>query len=192
MKLGILGGTFNPIHLGHLLIGSFVYECMSLDKVVFMPAGRPPLKDGELSFDHRYKMVELAIRGDVRFGLTDIENKEEPSYTYNTLNEIKYKTKDDLYFIMGADSLESIEKWYRYEDLLRENKIIIVGRRGSPEPYIYKEKYSHLNLDLSICPMPKVEISSTLIRERIKTGLGARYLTPERVCEYIEYHGLYK
>lgn len=192
MKIGILGGTFNPIHHGHLLIGSFVYECMGLDKLIFMPAGRPPLKEGQADFYHRYKMVDLAIKGDERFDLTDIENKEEPSYTYNTLKELKSRTQDDLYFIMGADSLESIEKWYRYEDLLRENKIIVVGRKGSIEPYIYIDKYKHLGLKLSICPMPLVEISSTLIRERVRKHLGARYLTPERVCEYIEYNRLYE
>lgn len=192
MRIGIFGGTFDPIHHGHLIMASYAYEKMKLDKVYFMPAGNQPLKEGESPFYQRLEMIKLSIENDSRMSYTDIENSSEPSYTYNTILKLKGIYDDELFFIMGADSFESIERWYKYKDLLKEVKIIVVDRLGSSNLYYLQDKYKDIAKEINVLKCPIIEISSTEIRNKVKKGHDIRYFVPERIKEYIDYENLYK
>lgn len=192
MKIGIFGGTFNPIHLGHLIMASYAYEEMDLDKIIFMPAGNPPMKEGEISFFHRKNMIELSIKDDPRFSYSELEDRDGLSYSYETIKEIRKFSSDELYFIMGADSFESIHKWYEYEKLLKEIEIIVVDRKGSSDLDGLKEDYRAVALGIHILKGPIIDISSSLIRSRIKEKRSIRYLLAKEVREYIEKHRLYR
>lgn len=191
-KIGIFGGTFNPIHQGHLIVASHIFEEAGLDKLVFMPAGNPPQKMGEEDFAHRLEMIDLAIKDDPRMGSTDIENTEETSYTYNIMDKLRRHCKDDLYFIMGADSIESIGSWYRYEDLLRNNKFIVTTRPGYQVSEETRDLVANLTDHIDYIEGPMVDISSTKIRNRIEEGRSIKYLVPKEVEDYIYDKGLYK
>ncbi len=192
MRIGIFGGTFDPIHHGHLIMASCAYERLKLDKVYFMPAGNQPLKEGESPFNQRLEMIKLSIENDSRMSYTDIEDSSEPSYTYNTIMKLNSICDDELFFIMGADSFESIERWYKYEELLKEIKIIVVDRLGSSNLFNLQEKYKDIAKEINILKGPIIEISSTEIRNKVKKGQGIRYLVPERIIQYIDYENLYK
>lgn len=192
MRIGIFGGTFDPIHHGHLIMASCAYERLKLDKVYFMPAGNQPLKEGESPFNQRLEMIKLSIENDSRMSYTDIEDSLEPSYTYNTIMKLNSICDDDLFFIMGADSFESIERWYKYEELLKEIKIIVVDRLGSSNLFNLQEKYKDIAKEINILKGPIIEISSTEIRNKVKKGQDIRYLVPERIIQYIDYENLYK
>ena len=192
MKIGIFGGTFDPIHNGHLIMASFVYEEFKLDKVLLMPAGNSPLKDGQRPFNQRLEMIKLSIEGDERISYTTIEDKYQPSYTYNTMKDLEKLSDDDFYFIMGSDSLEGIKKWYKYEDLLKEFEIIVVNRSGYADNFQLKKAYSDQALGIHTVDGPLVEISSSMIRSKVKNNESIRYYVPERVCEYIEEKQIYR
>lgn len=192
MRIGIFGGTFDPIHHGHLIMASCAYERLKLDKVYFMPAGNQPLKEGESPFNQRLEMIKLSIENDSRMSYTDIEDSLEPSYTYNTIMKLNSICDDELFFIMGADSFESIERWYKYEELLKEIKIIVVDRLGSSNLFNLQEKYKDIAKEINILKGPIIEISSTEIRNKVKKGQDIRYLVPERIIQYIDYENLYK
>lgn len=192
MRIGIFGGTFDPIHHGHLIMASCAYERLELDKVYFMPAGNQPLKEGESPFNQRLEMIKLSIENDSRMSYTDIEDSLEPSYTYNTIMKLNSICDDELFFIMGADSFESIERWYKYEELLKEIKIIVVDRLGSSNLFNLQEKYKDIAKEINILKGPIIEISSTEIRNKVKKGQDIRYLVPERIIQYIDYENLYK
>lgn len=192
MRIGIFGGTFDPVHHGHLIMASYACEQMKLDKLYFMPTGSQPLKEIGSDFDQRLKMIKFAIKDDKRMAYTDIENTPGPSYTYNTVMKLKANCNDELYFIMGADSFETIHKWYNYKELLKEIKIIVVDRQGSANLYDLKESYKDIAREITILKGPIIEISSTLIRNKVKKGQDIRYLVPERIVEYIEDENLYR
>lgn len=192
MRIGIFGGTFDPIHHGHLIMASCAYERLKLDKVYFMPAGNQPLKEGESPFNQRLEMIKLSIENDSRMSYTDIEDSLEPSYTYNTIMKLNSICDYELFFIMGADSFESIERWYKYEELLKEIKIIVVDRLGSSNLFNLQEKYKDIAKEINILKGPIIEISSTEIRNKVKKGQDIRYLVPERIIQYIDYENLYK
>lgn len=193
MRIGIFGGTFDPIHHGHLIMASLVLEEYDLDKLVFMPAGNPVLKEGASPFEVRLDMVKLAIEGQDKMGYTRIEDRDRVSYTYHTIRDLKDGAKEDhkYFLIMGADSFESIDKWYKYQDLLREIEIIVVDRHGSGDLKEIKNRYKDFALGINILEGPIIEISSTQIRQRSKEARSIRYLTTERVCYYIERQGIY-
>ena len=192
MRIGIFGGTFDPIHHGHLIMASCAYERLKLDKVYFMPAGNQPLKEGESPFNQRLEMIKLSIENDSRMSYTDIEDSLEHYYTYNTIIKLNSICDDELFFIMGADSFESIERWYKYEELLKEIKIIVVDRLGSSNLFNLQEKYKDIAKEINILKGPIIEISSTEIRNKVKKGQDIRYLVPERIIQYIDYENLYK
>lgn len=191
-KIGIFGGTFNPIHQGHLIVASYIYEKAGLDKLVFMPAGNPPQKTGEEDFAHRLAMIDLAIKDDPRMGSTDIENTEETSYTYNIMDKLRRHCEDDLYFIMGVDSIENIGSWYRFEDLLRENKFIVTTRPGFEVKRATRDLVGIYTDRIDYTEGPMVDISSTEIRNKIEEGKSIKYLLPKEVENYIYDKGLYR
>jgi len=187
MRVGILGGTFDPIHRGHLIAASSVYESLNLDSVVFMPAGDPWQKrDRELSSgQHRLEMVKLAIADDVRFSASDIEiNRSGPTYAIDTIREWKSANpNDELFWIVGSDALSGIPTWHEWEAFVNEVTIVAVNRIGNREAVPF---------DFVSVDMPEVRISATELRDRFTNLQDTQYLVPQKVSEYIVQQGLYQ
>lgn len=199
MKIGIMGGTFNPIHHGHLILSEYIRTNFKLDKILFIPTGNPPHKSGRdvLNGDIRLKMVEIAIKSNENFDLMDVEIKRQGlSYTIDTLMNLKdiYKGSK-LYLIVGADTLLSMHTWKDYEKILSMTSIIVADRLGLNN-HDLSEEISRLNSqngnNIFQVDTPIIEISSTSIRDRIKKGLSIKYLVPEPVENYIYKNELYK
>lgn len=200
MKIGIMGGTFDPIHIGHLLLGEFAYEDFGLDEIWFLPNGNPPHKetaDTGASLDHRIKMVKRAIQGVSYFRLNLHEaNASEHSYTYQTMREFNQMFPEhEFYFILGADSLFSIEQWKYFREIFPTCTILAAMRDDKDalemqDQILYlTEKYG---ARIRLLQAPLLEISSTVIRERASRNLGVRYMVPDSVAEYIKMNHLYK
>lgn len=188
MKIGILGGTFNPIHYGHLILGEQVLGQLKLDRVIFVPTFVPPHKSNKdvIGAGHRLKMIELAARGNPHFAVADIEIKRKgKSYTVDTLREIKKQYPNaDLYFICGSDLVSEIPRWKNVEEIYKLAKFVLAKRPG------FGRRLSGKNfLKINVA---QVDISSSLIRDLVKQKRSIRYLTPDSVVKYIEKHGLYK
>lgn len=200
-KIGFLGGTFNPIHNGHLKLAESAYRQLSLDKVLVMPSGVSYLKTGEnvLSKYVRADMVKLAIKNYPYFEFSDIEiNKEGNTYTYETLEELKkIYPLDDIYFLIGADTLYSIENW-KYPDKVISNCILTVMVRNDNDITDIQKRCMYLsnkyNAVTEILDVEKIDISSTDIRKLINSGtydINSEML-PHEVFEYIINNSLYK
>ncbi|WP_421379996.1 nicotinate-nucleotide adenylyltransferase [Bacillus salacetis] len=185
-RVGILGGTFNPPHLGHLIIANEVLFQLGLDEVRFMPAGTPPHKQlkGDTTSEQRKEMVLKAIEGHTGFVLEPIElQKEGPSYTYETVQLLVEREPDEeFHFIIGGDMIEYLPKWHKIEELSQLIQFVGVNRPGYKAESPYKVK---------MVEIPQIEISSTLIRDRIASGGTVTYLVPERVSDYIREEKLY-
>lgn len=186
-KIGIFGGAFDPIHIGHLILAQDILENVKLDKVLFLVNYQPPHKEVFCGFDDRYNMVKLATSGHENFIASDFEKTEmiAPSYTFNVMVKLKEKMPHaDFHLIIGADQYNALEKWYRYKDLLEIVKLIVLKRPGfeinlrNEAPIIFVDERL-------------IDISSTEIRERIKTGKSIKYFVPEKVEEYIKERRLY-
>ncbi|WP_071395838.1 nicotinate-nucleotide adenylyltransferase [Bacillus tuaregi] len=185
-KIGILGGTFNPPHLGHLIIANEVQIQLEFDEIWFMPNQEPPHKEtlNGVSGQHRAEMIRRAIANNPKFKLQLIE-LERPgrSYTYDTMKLLTEKNDDRFYFIIGADMIEYLPNWYKIEELVQLVTFVGVNR---PE-YDKQSDYPIIYVDV-----PNIEISSLMIRNRIKNGKNARYFIPDSVMEYIEENRLYE
>ena len=197
-KIGIMGGTFNPIHIGHLLMAQYAKEFAGLDAVLFIPAGHPYMKAGSKILDGqtRLQMVRLAIGADDAFFASDIEIKRSGNtYTYETLQELsQIFPQADLYFIVGADNLFGLEYWVYPEKILKNCTLIAAARSGSGKEALEskrKELVEHFGGEILLMDFPAFDVSSTMIRERIKNGKNVRYMTPDKVIDYIETNGLY-
>jgi nicotinate-nucleotide adenylyltransferase len=210
MKLGIFGGTFNPIHFGHLRAAEEVRYLAGLDKVIFMPSGNPPLKSSELAeASHRYAMTRLATQSNVNFLVSDIEMRQDvKSYTIATVNTLsRMYPEDELFFIMGLDAFLDLPNWREPDRLITSIDFIIVTRPGfelkelNASPYIEDEiiKFDagvtslHLRGGRKACvaAVSVFDVSSTTIRSLVMTGKSIRYLLPEAVEHYIVSHRLY-
>ena len=201
MRIGIMGGTFDPIHNGHLAIAKTAYEQFRLDKVWFLPNGNPPhkaLTDIGSSIEDRIRMVELAIAGHTGFRLEAYEARRKSiSCSYETMEHFtKTYPKDDFFFIVGADSLFTVVKWVHPERLFPTCTILAAFRdemdtREEMERQIHylKERY-HAKSELLISPV--IKVSSSELRERIKAGKSIRGFVPEKVEEYIKKECLYE
>lgn len=190
-KLCIFGGTFNPVHIGHLLIAEYVLEEFELDKILFVPAFIPPHKDELISATsfHRLKMIKFVVKNNKNFMCSDFEIKRKTkSYTIDTLKYF-FNQKDKLYFLMGNEWLEKFNTWYEYRKIFDLADIIIVrrDRKKIKIPFFLKEFKKKLHFSQN----PVIEISSTTIRERRRKGLSIRYMVPSKVLEYINKHNLY-
>lgn len=198
-KIGIMGGTFNPIHFGHLLLAEQTRESLDLDEVIFIPSGNPYMKRASDVLDKkiRMEMTSLAIEGHPYFRSSSIEvNQEGPSYTCETLAALKKENPScNYYFIVGADSLCSMETWKNPEQIF-QNCIVAAAVRGDKTKQkiqkIAEELIYKYQADIRILPSRFVDISSSEIRERIRHGKSVRYMLPERVLEYIHTHQLYQ
>ena len=188
-SVGIFGGSFDPIHFGHLITTTFVYEFRNLEKVIFIPNYISPLKTDlqPTKAIHRINMLKLAIEQYPFFDYSDIEvNKDEVSYTVNTLLELK-KTYDNIELIIGYDNLIVFDKWRFPEKIFQLAKVIVMKRKTDTPPS-YKNEFFDQAI---IIDTPAVDISSTDIRSRVNGGRSIDYLVPEKVKEYIYQNRLY-
>jgi nicotinate-nucleotide adenylyltransferase len=189
MRIGILGGTFDPIHMGHLVAASEVHSALDLDTVVFIPAGDPWQKaDRDITdAQHRLAMVELAIADDARFSASDTEIvRQGATYSLDTVLEWKAANpEDDLFWIVGADALVRISTWHRWEEFVASVTIVCVNRADIEVLSI------DVPFEFESVAMPQVRISATELRTRFASGVNSKYLVPEAAIDYINQHGLY-
>ncbi len=198
MKIGIMGGTFDPIHLGHLATAEAVRELFVLDEILFMPAARPPHKLDKHVTDerHRLAMTTLATRSNKFFRVSDMELKRKGlSYTFDTMNELHkiFGSSTELFFIIGADSLADLSKWHAARELVAKCHFIATTRQGVEADFSAVENFfgAAAREHIHRVATPRLEISSTDIREKIKLGRSIKYLVPEAVEDYIAEQGLY-
>lgn len=198
-KTGIMGGTFDPIHIGHLILGESAYDQFGLDRILFMPAGNPPHKRdrrGRASDEERVEMVRRAIADNPHFELCTIEMEQEGySYTYRTLEKLRALCPDDeFYFILGADSLFDFESWREPQRICDACKIIVATRNQTSRQQLNRQirrlagKFQGEFLCLD---NPDLEISSAAIRDWIREGKSIRYYLSGSVLSYIREKGIY-
>ncbi|MEE1242383.1 MAG: nicotinate-nucleotide adenylyltransferase [Frisingicoccus sp.] len=197
-KVGIMGGTFNPIHVGHLMLAENAYAYCNLDEIWFMPSADPPHKTETkvLEYAHRSRMTELAIADIPYFKKTDFEaERHEPSYTAETLRLLHTKYPDvDFYFIMGADSLFQIETWYEPARVMEQAALLVAVRdHHSKEEMIKQMDYliDKYHARIYLVDMPGIDLSSNMIRQRASNNETIRFFVTESVRQYILEHNLY-
>ena len=198
MRVGVIGGTFDPIHVGHLIIAEEARTRLGLDRVVFVPAGQPPHKlDHQIADpERRLDMVQLAIADNEHFCVSRVDlDREGPCYTVDTIRLLQdaWGAEAEIYFVIGSDSLADLPNWYHPEELLRLCRVVTVERPGQE---VNVEELGRLLVGAdSLIRMPDtpiVDISATEIRSRVRGGRGIRYLVPPSVECYIDQHGLYR
>ena len=214
MRIGLFGGTFNPIHLGHLRSAEEIRESFQLQRVVFIPSANPPHKEEKdiISSIHRIKMVNLAIEGNPGFSASDIEIKRPgKSYSIETVDHFnrEYGSDSTLFFIIGMDAFADIVTWKDYVDLFSLCNFVVTTRPGYAVtdlesilpskvigdffPVPKEDRFAHIsNFSLYFQDISPLDISSSLIREMIKKNKSVQYLLSENVIRYIKLHGLYK
>ena len=188
-KIGIFGGTFDPIHLGHLITAQSVREIRELEKIIFIPAFISPHKSEikTSSAEDRLNMIKLAIDGISFFDYSNIEiEKGGVSFTIDTLKELK-KNNDELEFIIGYDNIFEFNTWKDPDEIMKLAKVIVLKRRSSHPPQ-FKDKYYNQAIFVQT---RGIEISATDLRERVKKGQPINFLVPQKVMEYIYKHKLY-
>ncbi len=198
-RIGIMGGTFDPPHLGHLMSAQFAACDLELEKVIFLPTGRISYKENFERADavHRYEMTRISISDNPVFDICDIEVKSaEYSYTYLALEKLHLLYPNThFYFIVGADSLNYMERWKEPQKIFDLCSVVVVGREGfSTEDNIAKaeELKIEFNADIHFVSMPMIDLSSTDIKRRIKEGKSIKYMVSDDVLDYINDMGLYK
>lgn len=199
MKLGILGGTFDPIHLGHLLLAEMARESLGLQRVLFAPAGESPLKQdiSKTPAYHRRAMVELAIASNPHFALSLVDlERPGPHYTIDTVRLIRTRydlSADECFFIIGSDSLVSLPLWHKSEELITLCRLAVSHRPGyQPDLTALEERIPGLSARLDWVEMPALELIASQIRARVQAGQSIHYQVTDSVCEYIEQNKLYR
>jgi nicotinate-nucleotide adenylyltransferase len=191
-RLGILGGTFDPPHLAHLIAGECAVSEFALDKLLYIPANMPPNKLARqiTPAAHRLAMTKLAIEGNPRFDISDIELKREgPSYAIDTIRELKKQfSVDELFLFIGLDQFAIFESWRKTEEILDEAKVVVISR---PTKNLGEIDSPFKDL-VTFFSIPLLDISSTDIRGRVRDGKPIRYLVQDAVEEYINSHRLYQ
>jgi len=199
-RLGLMGGTFDPIHMGHLVTAEEARQQFKLDYVVYVPAGCPPHKEsGDITLpEHRFLMTSLAVMSNPYFYVSRVElDCKVSSYTIDTVKHFLYGIKGEiqLYFITGADAILEIFSWKNYEELLSLCTFIAVSRPGYSLDSFHenlRKACPSLQYSVHLLEIPSLSVSSTFIRERVALGKTIKYLTPEPVEQYIKKIGLYK
>jgi nicotinate-nucleotide adenylyltransferase len=199
IKKGIIGGTFDPIHNGHLYIAYEAMYRLNLNKVIFMPSGNPPHKNEKKITDgcRRYDLVTKAIKNESSFEVSDFEIKKQSySYTFETMEYFKYKEPDtEWYFITGADCLRDLHLWKRVDSILENCTLVVFNRPGQNEDLLLREKENFeakYNKKIIFLDLLQIDISSSIIREAVKAGKNVSYFLPEIVYNDILELGLYK
>jgi len=201
MRIGIFGGTFDPIHQGHLVVAEQAREQANLDEVWFVLAARPPHKSGQqpTPFDKRADMVELAIAGNPAFRLEKMEaERTGPSYTVDTLTAIRTRDpQTDLYLMLGADCLPDLPNWHQPQKIVSMSRLLVAARPGWsiwPEDRIRTALNlpKEAPLSMQIIIVPQIDIASRDLRRRIAAGLSTRYMIPNAVLAYIRDKNLYR
>lgn len=199
-KVGVFGGSFDPVHVGHLILAEMCCDALGLDYVLFMVANRSPLKADKKPADntHRLAMVSLAIAGNQRFKMDSRETRREGvSYSVETMRELRRESRDaDFFFLMGADSLIDIAKWREPEHLFEMAMPAVIARGGVGlpmwdhlRPFMSEERF--VRAKSCVVPSPQMEVSSADIRERVRAGRSIRYLVSAAVEAYIREQRLY-
>jgi nicotinate-nucleotide adenylyltransferase len=192
-SIGIFGGTFNPPHIAHLIHTESVRYQMSLNKILFIPSGNPPIKgSGVIPAEHRLNMARLAFTGNSNFEISEIEIKAPAvkSYTVDTLqklNKIYYNKETKLFLIIGMDNLLDFPKWKTPEKLFSYCEILVINRPG----YKFKDAPKEFSDKVTFISVPSLEISSTMIRKLVREKKSIRYLVTEPVRKYIRQNKLY-
>jgi nicotinate-nucleotide adenylyltransferase len=198
MRIGILGGTFDPPHIGHLVIAEEARTNLGLAKVYFVPANHPPHKLDEpiSSLQDRVAMLRLALDNNPFFVLSLIEgNRPGPSYTVDTLKllQSEFPPASELYFIMGLDSLRDLPTWHQPQELIQLARLAVLRRPGyQADLEALEQKIPGIKSRVEFIPAPELSISSTDLQERVRQGYSIRHLVPETVAEYIYDHALYR
>lgn len=194
-RVGVLGGTFDPIHVGHLSAAAAAIECARLDRVVFMPTGQPPHRPAAAaSPEHRLEMTRLATAGDVRFAVSDIElRRPGVSFTSDTLRELHALDPDrELFLILGWDAARQFSTWHRPEGVRELATIVVVARPGSASPQQADLEAAGLGGDrVILCLERTPDVSASAIRDDIKNGRSIEGMVPPAVERYIATHHLY-
>jgi nicotinate-nucleotide adenylyltransferase len=196
VRIGIFGGTFNPPHLGHLVCAQEAYVQLGLDQVMLIPARVPPHKpvEDEPGAEHRLELCRLAVLGDERFAVSEIEiNRPGPSYTVDTLAELHSRAPDnELFLIVGGDIAAGFAQWHQPERVLSLATLAVAKRRGTSRRSVNAALEQIKGGErAAFFRMPRIGLSSTLIRERVCARQPIRYFVPEPVISYIDEHHLY-
>jgi nicotinate-nucleotide adenylyltransferase len=195
MRLGVFGGTFNPVHLGHLILAEQCREQARLDKVLFIPAARPPHKDEQAlaPYAQRVEMLALAISGNPAFRIDDLEkDRPGPSYTVDTLSLLRERHAEaELFLIIGSDTLRDLPKWHETVRILELAGLLVVPRPGWPVAAAEDVKAAlglpgSFPLRYQVCDIPLIDIASRDLRRRIAEGRSIRYLVPRAVEAYLQ------
>jgi nicotinate-nucleotide adenylyltransferase len=197
VRIGILGGTFNPPHLGHLVCAQEAYIQLELARVMLIPARQPPHKplDEEPGPEHRLELCRLAVEGDSRFEVSDLElNREGPSYTADTLSSLLSSAPEtDLYLILGGDIAAGLPDWREPERVLSMATVAVAKRRGTSRELVEQALARVEGGERTrFFEMPRIGVSSTFIRDRVREQQAIRYLVPDKVAGYIAEQGLYR
>ena len=198
MKRGVLGGTFDPVHNGHLAVAGEVAARLALDEILFVPAGQPQLRTGgpALAGEHRVQMIRLAINGKPCYRLSTVEiERAGSSYTVDTIAQLRSQLGegDGLFFILGWDSLAELPRWREPARLVSMCRLVAVPRPGCPLPDLRSLEVLVPGLTGSVILLkaPRVDISASEIRRRVAQGLPVRHLVPGPLADYIRERGLY-
>ncbi|MBZ5606392.1 MAG: nicotinate-nucleotide adenylyltransferase [Acidobacteriia bacterium] len=183
MRTAIFGGTFDPIHSAHLIVAREAAEAFSLDRVLFIPAANPPMKEAGAGYEDRYRMVELACQGEPRFEPSRLEAGAEKSYSINTIERVKAQN-GDVFFIIGSDAFAEIQSWYRWREVVAAVEFIVVARPG--HRYTTPPGAGVHRLETLALP-----VSSSEIRQQLARGERPPEL-PAKVTDYIRSRGLYR
>jgi len=198
MNIGVLGGTFDPVHNGHIIVAEEVAAQLSLSTVIFVPAGQPWLKaDWPVTpAEQRLQMLRLALADKPDFKISNLEiERAGPSYSVDTMAELREQvgSDDELFFILGRDNLGQLPQWHEPSRLIEMCYLVAVNRPGSPRPKLKSLETSipGISRRVMLLDSPEVDISASAIRERVAGGLSVRHLVPEPVNRYIKGNGLY-
>lgn len=191
MRLGVFGGTFDPPHVGHLIVAQEVWEALGLERLLFVPAAIPPHKAGiEVTpGEIRLRMLRAATADDPRFEVSELElQRPGLSYTVDTLRELRrLHAGAELFFIMGADQLAAFASWRAPEEVARLARLVVIGRRGLEA----QDVTPGIAVEYRALPVTRVDVSAREIRERVRQGRSIRYMVPDAVRRIIEEEGLY-
>jgi nicotinate-nucleotide adenylyltransferase len=197
-RIGVLGGTFDPVHIGHLILAEEARDQIDLSIVYFVPAGDPPHKrDRRLApVDDRLRMVELAVEGNDRFRPSRVDaDRPGPHYTIDMVNIFRRQLPPggQLYFLMGFDSLAELPRWHEPQQLVAACQLVALTRYNVPLDWDYLEsRLPGIRGRVTLLDMPELEIASNQIQARVRSGRSIRYLVPDAVRGYIEREGLYR